>query len=64
MRQLEDAPLAFDERQRFSLAGIRHILAEDDDAGVAGHLVFERPVDGLDHRVGLAFGPRRRVERG
>ena len=63
VRQLEDAALAGHDRQRVLLAGIRDVLAEDDDARVARHLVLQRPVDRRDHRVGLAFGLRRRVER-
>ena len=62
VRQLEDAALARHDRQRVLLARVRDVLAEDDDARVARHLVLQRAVDRRDHRVRLAFGVRRRVE--
>ena len=63
VRELEDAAFAGHERQRVFLAGVRDVLAEDDDARVARHLVFQRAVDRRDHRVRLALGVRRRLER-
>ena len=54
VRDLEDATLAGTERERLFAAGVRHVLAEDDDPRVAGHLVLQRGVDGRHHRVGLA----------
>ena len=63
VRHLEDAALAGHDLQGLLPAGVRDVLAEDDDARIVRHLVFQRPVDGGDHRVGLALGVRRRVER-
>ncbi len=63
VRQLEHPALAFDDRQRRGLTGIRDVLPEDDDARLARHFVLEGAVDRLDHGVGLAFGLRRRLER-
>ena len=42
MRQFEDAALAFDDSDSFCRIG--HVL-EDDDARLALHFVFERPID-------------------
>ena len=58
VRQLEHAALARTSGSASSLADVRHVLAEDDDARVARHLVLQGAVDRRDHRVGLAFGLR------
>ena len=63
VRDLEDAALARDRCERVGAAAIGDVLAEDDDARIARHLVLERAVDRGDHRVGLAFGRQRRRER-
>ena len=60
VRDLEDAALARDVRQRRDLARVGDVFAEDDDARIARHLVLQRAVDGGDHRVGLALGLRGR----
>ena len=52
VRHLEDAALALDRRQRRFVAGIGDVLAEDDDARIARHLVAQRRVDGAHHRLG------------
>ena len=62
VRQPEDAAFTRHYLERVPPARVRDVFAEDDDARVAGHLVFERAVDGGDHRVGLAFRTGRRVE--
>ena len=62
MRQLEDAALARHDLQRFLLAGVGDVFAEDHDARVARHLVLERPIEHRDHRVRLAFRLRRCIE--
>ena len=62
MRHLEDAALARDALERGLAARVGHVLAEDDDARVARHFVFQRAVDRGDHRVGLALGRGRGVE--
>ena len=64
VRDLEDAALALHSLERLGAAAVGDVLAEDDDARVARHLVFQRAVDGRDHRVRLAFGLRGRVEGG
>ena len=71
VRDLEDAALARDDRERLLAAGVGDVLAEDDDARIARHLVLQRAVDRRDHRVGLAFGlggvsnaARRRIDVG
>ena len=61
---LEDAPLAGDRLERRLAAGVGDVFAEDHDPRIARHLVFQRAVDGRDHRVGLPFGRRVGVERG
>ena len=60
VRHLEHAALAGHVRQRRRLARVRDVLAEHDDARVPRHFVLQRAVDRADHRVGLAFGLRRR----
>jgi hypothetical protein len=54
VRHFEDASLAGHLRERALAARIRHVLAEDDDARVARHLVAQRRVDRGHHRVGRA----------
>ena len=51
---LKTPPLPRHLGQDLRAAGVRHVLAEDDDAGVALHLVPEGPIDGGDHRFGRA----------
>ena len=63
VRHLEDAALALHLGERRGVAGVGHVLAEDDDARVARHLVLQRAVDGGDHRVGLAVGLGRACRR-
>ena len=58
VRDLEDAALAGHGRQRARSAAVGHVLAEDDDARVARHLVLERAIDRRDHRVGPAVRRR------
>ena len=53
---LEDATLAGHQRLRLRFTAIGDVLAEDQDARVARHLVSERAVDGRHHRIGLAVG--------
>ena len=40
VRHLEHAALAGDQRQRLLAARVRDVLAEDDDARIARHLVL------------------------
>ena len=47
--ELEDAALALDLGQRLFAAGVGHVLAEDDDARVAAHLVVQAGVDQVGH---------------
>ena len=55
---LEHAALARHAGQRLGPAAVGDVLAEDDDARVAGHLVLQRAVDRRHHRVRLAVGHR------
>ena len=61
---LEHAALAGDGGERLLAAGVGHVLAEDDDARIARHLVAQRGVDGVHHRVRrarrLRLGRKRR----
>ena len=59
VRDLEHAALAGHAFERRLAAAVGDVLAEDDDARVARHLVLQRAVDRRDHRVRLAFGTRR-----
>ncbi len=49
--ELEDAALAFElaGAERFVAGGVGYVFAEDYDALVAAHLVFEAVVDELGH---------------
>ena len=61
---LEDAALALHLVQDLRPAGVGHILAEDQDAGIPRHLVLQGGVDEVDHglrcpwpgRPAAAFG--------
>ena len=62
VRDAEHAPLAFDDAERVAPRGVGHVLAEHDDARVAGHLVSQRLVDRGQHRARCGIGPRLAVE--
>ncbi len=57
--ELEDTTLALYLCQSFFAAGVSHVLAVDDDARVAAHLVVQAGVDKVGHgarRGGLGVG--------
>ena len=61
---LEDAALALDLVQAVLPGAVRHVLAEDDDARIAGHLVVEARVEQVHHRLrGPALGGLGRESR-
>ena len=47
--ELEDAAFSLDFRERLRTAGVCHVLAIDDDAGVTAHLVVEAGIDEVGH---------------
>ena len=53
---LEDAALALDLVEARLAGAVGHVLAEDDDARVARHLVAQAGVEQVDHRLGVALG--------
>ena len=55
VRDLEDAALALDLGQIAFVAAVGHVLAKDQDARVAGHLVPQAGVDEVHHGLGLAM---------
>ncbi len=52
-RDLEDAALALDLVEVLLARHVGHVLAEDDDARVALHLLVQAAVDEIDHRAGV-----------
>ena len=54
--ELEDSALPLDLVQRGFAAGVGHVLAEDDYAGIASHLIVEAGVDQIGH--GARLGAR------
>src|SRR5277367_7200084 len=62
-RQLKDAALALDQSltQILLAAAVGHVLAKDDDARIAPHLVLQAGVDEIRHRPFLRIGSLRRL---
>ena len=55
VRDFEDAALALDLAQIAFVAAVGHVLAKNQDARVARHLVLQAGVDEVDHGLGLAM---------
>ena len=62
MRDLEDAALAFHLGQIAFMAEVGNVLAKNQDARVARHLILQADIDEVHHGLGLAMELRRMIK--